>query len=123
MTTSKTINPRPIVKLFAYDDEVNEADEGAEVQLIVRIPISAFAPAWSCLHSVMSDGAPHLETWLAEGRTENELRLLCGLFCHVADNLPMDTKHFLDWQAKVGLAQYLDDFASRRVAKLEARAA
>ena len=124
MKIADTINPRTIVKLFAYDDMADVPGQGAEVELIVRMPMNAFAPAWNCLHGVMNDGAPHLESWLVEeGRSENELRLLCGLFWHIADNLPMDTKHFLDWQAQVGLPQYLDEFASRRVVSMKASAA
>ena len=92
---------------------------GGDITVLVNIPVGAFPEAFKLLHPIMDDGAPHLEAWLIEeGRSEGELRILCALFIHLADNLPMDTKHFLDWLEKTGVDQYLDDFAARRVKRV-----
>lgn len=114
----------PVVKIADTDVLARAALNGGDVDLTVRIPVSSIATAWNCLYSIMDDGAPHLEAWrIEEGRSDEELRLLCGLLCHVADNLPMDTKHFLNWQEKVGERQYLDEFAQKRVESIKAKRA
>lgn len=119
--TNEAIKPRTIVSLADPDSFGRAAMLGEDVEVIARVPVGAFPKAWECLFPIMDDGAPWLEDWhVKEGRSENELRLLCGLFWHIADKLPMDTKHFLEWQETVGVGQYLDDFAEMRVAALEA---
>ena len=94
---------------------------GEAIDVTVSVPVSAFGPAYKLLRPIMDDGAPHLEAWLTEeGRSEEELRLLCGLLCTVEDNLPMDTAHHLVRLEKSGFAQHLDEFARRRVQKIDA---
>lgn len=93
--------------------------DGGPVDVVVSVPVEAFASAYRLLRPIMDDGAPHLDAWLTEeGRSEEELRLLCGLLRTVEDNLPMDDAHHLKRLEATGLDQYLDDFARRRVAKL-----
>lgn len=112
-------NSNAVARLADPEALASAALEGGTVNVVVRVPVGAFASAYKMLRPIMDDGAPHLEAWLTEeGRSEEELRLLCGLLCTVADNLPMDTKHVLHWQEKVGFAQYLDEFAKARVGKM-----
>lgn len=108
-------NSNAVARLADPEALASAALEGETVEVVMRVPVGAFASAYKLLRPIMDDGAPDLEVWLTEkGRSEDELRLLCALLCTVADNLPMDTKHVLAWQEKVGVKQYLDEFATAR---------
>lgn len=112
-------NSNAVARLADPQALASAALEGGTVDVVVRVPAFVFASAYKLLRPIMDDGAPHLEDWLnEEGRSEDELRLLCGLLCIVADNLPMDTKHILHWQEKMGEGQYLDEFAIARIGKM-----
>lgn len=95
---------------------------GESIDVTVSVPVSTFGPAYKLLRPIMDDGAPDLDAWLTEeGRDEEELRLLCGLLVTVEDNLPMDTAHHLARLEMSGFAQHLDEFAKRRVEKIDAK--
>lgn len=96
--------------------------EGGLVVVVVSVPVGMFGPAHDQMVHIMEDGAPHLEAWLAEeGRSDHELRLLCGVFCAVEQNLPMDTAHMLTWLEQTGEKKYLDEFATRRFVSMLAK--
>ncbi|KQM12984.1 hypothetical protein [Novosphingobium sp. Leaf2] len=108
-----------IARLADPDALGRAALEGGSVNVVVTVPVEAFASAYRLLRPIMDDGAPHLEAWLTEeGRSEEELRLLCGLLCTVEDNLPMDDAHRLKRLETTGLDQYLDEFALRRFRRM-----
>lgn len=89
---------------------------GGTVDVIVNVPVETFRSAYELLRPTMDDGRPHVDAWLTEqGRSEDELRLLCALLCTVAEQMPIDTYDILEWQEKVGFDGDLDDFAARRL--------
>lgn len=119
ITIASNTNSSAIAKLADPSALGRAALTGGSVDVIVSVPVGAFAKAYSLLRPIMDDGAPDLDAWLnEEGRSEEELRLLCALLCTVEDNLPMDTAHHLKRLEKTGLDQYLDEFAARRVEQI-----
>lgn len=113
----------PVARFAAPEALTSAVLEGGTVDVVVRVPVGNFAASYALFRSIMDDGSPHLDDWLTyQGRSEDELKLLCGLLCTVVDELPMDTAHLLAWQETVGTGQYLDDFAIARVGRMEREA-
>lgn len=104
-----------MVKLVSPEVLARAALTGEEIDVLVKVPVEAFAAAWKCLHPILDDGSPALEAWYIEqGRSVEELSLLCALFLQVTGELPMDARHYLTWLEKTGLASNLDEFAKSR---------
>lgn len=88
---------------------------GEAVEVVVRVPIKNFAKGWELLRPMLDDGTPFLDAFIEEqGYSEEELRILFGVFCSVTSDMPLDTAHYLRWIEKTGVGDYLDDFAVRR---------
>lgn len=94
------------------------ADSGVEVSMLV--PHRDFEVAWELLGKIM-DKEPNFvrRTWSDDGRTEEELRLLVGLFWTVSRALPMSSSNFIDWLDRTWGSDALADYAVYRVRQMD----
>ena len=96
------------------------ADGGVDVSM--RVSNSDFDWAWSRLGKIMEDDpSSSRKMWDEEGRTDEELRLLVGLFWAVSQALPMNVRNFIDWLDTIDASNALDDFAAYRVRQMDAQ--
>lgn len=94
------------------------ANGGVEVSMLV--PHRDFETAWVLLSEIMNkEPSFRRRTWSEDGHTEDELRLLAGLYWTVSRALPMSSSNFVDWLEQSGGSDALGDYAVYRVRQLD----
>ena len=66
---------------------------------------------------MLQEPSARMREWAEDGRTEDELRLLCGLFVGVTLAIPMSSSNFLDWLLFLD-PRPVDDFVTWRMKQL-----
>ncbi len=72
------------------------ADGGLDV--VTRVTHAQMEWGWSQLRQIMkNEPSARMREWSEDGRSEDQLRLLCGLFVAVAQDIPMVSSNFIEW--------------------------
>lgn len=72
------------------------SDGGLDV--VTRITHKQMELGWSKLREVILEEPPaRMREWEKDGHSEDELRVLCGLYVAASSAIPMSTSNFIDW--------------------------
>ena len=108
-----------IVKLADPSIGALQAIADGGVDVTIRVAIRHLEWAWARLGEIMdAEPSSRRRTWAEDGHTEEELRLLCGLFSAVANAIPMNPSNFIDW-LRVLDSDALDGFVTWHLAQME----
>ena len=96
---------------------ISDAIAQQSVRVSIALPLSAFNYSWNVLHPIFDD-CPEHQMMLDDGEvSEEELRVRCALFHHVASLMPMGTLEFLQWAADTDRANYMDWLVAGHLSK------
>lgn len=94
------------------------ADGGLDVTM--RVTTKDLEWGWDRLGKIMdAEPSSRRQAWAEDGHTEDELRLLCGLFVAVSHAIPMARSNFIEWLRALDGGDSLDDYVIWRVRQME----
>lgn len=89
------------------------------VDIIARVNHREMEWGWAHLRQIMeNEPSTRMREWEADGFSEDDLRLRCGLFVAAANAVPMTAYNFIEW-LRLTDEWALDNYVASRIRQLE----
>lgn len=88
------------------------------VDIVARVNHREMEWGWAQLRQIMeNEPSPRMREWEADGFSEDDFRLRCGLFVAAANSIPMTAYNFIEW-LRLTDEWALDNYVASRIGKL-----